>query len=222
MISLILLVVNLILLVNALMRHRRSIHIRSALVFAIAWLASLSSAMSQSVITPEYGPDGRLKVPVGFETWVFVGSNLGLAYKSELPAMTAAEATRAAAQVFHNVYINPEAYEHFRRTRTFPEKTILVMEVLGAASKESDSILSSGVFNGERLGLEVAVKNTARPDGQTTPWAYYDFTDRQQPSGIREFAPAFPDQACENCHRQHASMDNVWVQFYPSLRKLLK
>ena len=210
-----------LLVVNLIMRHLRFIFIRSVLVLVVAWLASLSSAVSQSAATPQYAPDGRLKVPVGFETWVFVGSNLGLAYKAELTAMTATEATRAAPQLFHNVYINPEAYEHFRRTKTFPEPTILVMEVFSAASKESD-ILSSGVFNGERRGLEVAVKNTARPDGQTTPWAYYDFTDRQQPSNIREFAPAFPDQVCESCHRQHASIDNVWVQFYPSLRKLLK
>ncbi|MDF0584776.1 cytochrome P460 family protein [Bradyrhizobium yuanmingense] len=209
-----------LLVANAVMRHRRSIHI--FLVFAVTWLASSSSAIGQSATKPEYAPDGRLKAPIDFERWVFVGSNLGLAYKEELPTMTSVEAARAAPQLFHNVYINPEAYEHFRRTRTFPDPTILVMEVFSAASKEADGVLSSGVFNGERRGLEVAVKNTARPDGQMTPWAYYDFSDQQPSSNIREFAPAFPDQVCESCHRQHASMDNVWVQFYPTLRKLLK
>jgi hypothetical protein len=35
-------------------------------------------------------------------------------------------------------------------------------------------------------------------------------------------SPAFPDAACESCHHAHASLDDVWVQFYPTLRKLIK
>jgi len=34
-------------------------------------------------------------------------------------------------------------------------------------------------------------------------------------------AEALPDQACESCHAHNAGMDNVWVQFYPTLRKLI-
>jgi hypothetical protein len=57
------------------------------------------------------------------------------------------------------------------------------------------------------------VKNSARPDGSKTDWAYYDFgLDRQS-------AKAFPDKACYDCHVEHAAADNVWVQFYPTLRK---
>jgi hypothetical protein len=36
---------------------------------------------------------------------------------------------------------------------------------------------ASGVFNGRRVGLEVAVTNTSRPDGNATPWAYCNFRD---------------------------------------------
>jgi len=62
------------------------------------------------------------------------------------------------------------------------------------------------------------VKNMNRPDGKTTPWAYYEFTDPSDPTKTLPTASAFPDQACESCHRAHASLDNVWVQFYPTLR----
>jgi hypothetical protein len=31
-----------------------------------------------------------------------------------------------------------------------------------------------------------------------------------------------PDKECETCHKQHASKDNVWVQFYPILRDVLR
>jgi hypothetical protein len=68
---------------------------------------------------PQYTPDGQLKVPTGFETWVFVGSNLALGYKDELKETTRLEATRASQQQFHNIYINPEAYAYFVATRNF-------------------------------------------------------------------------------------------------------
>jgi hypothetical protein len=35
-------------------------------------------------------------------------------------------------------------------------------------------------------------------------------------------APAHEDSDCYDCHKAHASKDNVWVQFYPTLRKLLQ
>jgi hypothetical protein len=173
--------------------------------------------------TPQYAPNGDLLMPVGFETWVFVGSNIGMAYRQGLPAMTAREATRADAPRFHNVYLNPEAYAHFRATRQFPEPTILVMENFAAADKEPQGILSAGQYNGERVGLEVAVKNSNPPDRQNTtvPWAYYVMTDPNDPSKVLPSSGAFGDAACARCHRQHASMDNVWVQFYPTLKKLL-
>lgn len=187
-----------------------------------AWIAFAPQVEAQSRTTPQYNTNGELLPPVGFETWVFVGSNFGMAYKQGLSAMTALEAARADKPLFHNVYINPEAYAHFLATREFPEPTILVMEKFAAADKEPRDVLTSGVFNGERVGLEVAVKNSRRPDGRPTPWAYYNLTDPADPSKLRASAPAFADQICANCHRQHASMDNVWVQFYPTLRKLIK
>jgi hypothetical protein len=186
-----------------------------------AFMAVAPPVAGQTATAPQY-EGNLLRMPVGFETWVFVGSNLGMSYKRDLPATTPSEASRADKPLFHNVYINPEAYASFIATGRFPEPTILVMEIFAAADKEPKGVLTQGVFNGERSGLEVAVKNSRRPDGSTTPWAYYDLTDPTDPSQVSASAPAFPDSRCESCHRQHASLDNVWVQFYPTLRKLNK
>lgn len=200
-------------------------HIRAGILAGLAlsiWLAFGPPVEGQTTTKPQYTAKGELLLPVGYETWVFVGSNLGMAYQRDLPAMTAAEASRADGQRFHNVYINPEAYTVFAATRKFPESTILVMESFTAADKEPKGVLSAGVFNGERVGLEVAVKNSSRPDGSKTPWAYYDFFDRADPSKLLPSSTAFHDKVCEACHRQHASTDNVWVQFYPTLRRVVK
>src|SRR5262249_214959 len=146
------------------------------------------------------------------------GSNLGLGYAPQSAGMTALEAARVQHDEFHNIYIDPAAYEAFVRTGRFPDHTVLVMEHYAAEKKEPNGVLVSGVFNGMLSGLEVAVKNAHRPDGSTTPWAYYVFTDSAHPSTPLAQAAAFPDQDCNACHVKHAGFDNVWVQFYPILR----
>jgi hypothetical protein len=172
---------------------------------------------------PQYTADGKqLKLPVGFETWVFVGSNLGLAYKSESPVTTAAESARATQQQFHNIYINPEAYASFVANKEFPDKTVLVMDVYSAPVREPQNILTAGFYNGKQIGLQVAVKNLHRPDGKPTPWAYYTLMDPFDPNAVMQAsAKAHDNRECFACHELHADKDNVWVQFYPTLRKLL-
>jgi Cytochrome P460 len=190
----------------------------TALCFALA--SSGLSAQSQSSDEPRYTPGGDLLLPNGFDTWVFVGSNLGLSYTPDAAAAASAPPPRAARQQqFHNVSINKAAYDYFSANGRFPGGTVLVMQVFEAADKEPKDVLASGVFNGRRVGLEVAVKNTSRPDGKATPWAYYNFTDPSDRTKVLASATAFPDENCANCHQRHASIDNVWVQFYPALRE---
>ena len=54
---------------------------RAALAIAVTGLAALvwagftSRVESQQSARPQYTSQGELKLPVGFESWVFVGSN---------------------------------------------------------------------------------------------------------------------------------------------------
>jgi hypothetical protein len=197
---------------------RRSGLITAAAAFCFTLAASSPHAQAQLADEPRYAPSGELLLPNGFETWVFVGSNLGLSYTPDAAAAASTPPPRAGRQQFHNVSINKAAYDYFLANDRFPDRTVLVMQVFEAADKEPKGVLASGLFNGRRVGLEVAVKNASRPDGKTTPWAYYNFTDPSDRSKALPSAAAFPDQACANCHQRHASIDNVWVQFYPALR----
>jgi hypothetical protein len=165
---------------------------------------------------PQYTDKGELKLPADFETWVFVGANMGLEYR-EAAANDSPPEKDAGKHVkvgnFHNVYINPEAYAHYAKTGTFPESTILVLDIYQAEQGDPKSIVAEGLFPGQRKDVAVAVKNSTRPDGAKTDWAYYDF-----PAG-QATARAFPDKACYDCHLEHADDDNVCTQFYPTLRK---
>ncbi len=178
---------------------------------------SAADAPTRKSNGPQYNDKGELKLPADFYTWVFVGSNLGIEYR-EAGAPDAAPEKNAEKpdklRNFHNIYIHPEAYEQYAKSGKFPEKTVLVLDMYKAEAGEPKSVVSDGRFPGKQTGVAVAVKNSARPDGGKSDWAYYEFA-LDQPA-----AKAFPNKACYDCHLQHADDDNVWVQFYPTLRRL--
>ncbi len=183
------------------------------------------AARSSSV---HYNKQGELLRPEGYRTWVFVGADLGLDYSQRndqsLDHPSKKDEYPDQGLPFHNVYIDRAAYEQFARTGEFPDKTVLVLELFESRRKEPRNVVTRGQYEGNRVALEVAVKDRERPDGSKTPWAYYDFTGGPGPSGraVRESARAKPDGSCYECHKKHADVDNVWVQFYPTLREISK
>ena len=167
-------------------------------------LPALLTSEEPGMPTPKYTDKGRLIRPEGYREWMFVGANLGMGY-NEGPA--------PAQQNYHNIYIQREAYKQYAKTGKFPDKTILVMEVLGMGTKAS--INRNGSFEEKLIGIEVALKDEKRfPE----KWAYFNFIgegNKPLPD-----AGAFKKQQCWDCHNQHAAKDNVFVQFYPVLRDL--
>jgi Cytochrome P460 len=191
--------------------------------------AGRTDETAQPASMPRYNPAGELLRPEGYRTWVFVGADLGLDYSQrndqslDYPKKKD-EKAEDESRPFHNVYIDRKAYDHYARTGEFPDKTMLVLELFESRRKEPQHIVTRGQFEGNRVALEVAVKDLSRPDGSKTPWGYYDFTGKAGPAGreVRESARAKPDGSCYDCHKKHADVDNVWVQFYPTLRDLTK
>jgi hypothetical protein len=120
---------------------------------------------------------------------------------------------RSGGGHFHNVYLEPGAFERYETTGAFEEGTMLAMVVHEPARHAEPN--RRGWFEGDRVGLEVAVKDTRRFEGG---WAYFDFTGGG--GDLRPAAWPFPPAACAACHAAHAANDNVFVQFYPVLREL--
>jgi hypothetical protein len=205
----------------------RSNRILSMLTLCLA-IAFAQQASAQSPNVPKY--DGnKLIFPDGFRTgWLFVGSNMGLQYKGEgatvLKNGHPVTAAPGPQNAFHNVYITPEGYAGFRASKTaFPDPTILVIDIYSAEKKEPHGILSAGFFDGDRQGALVAVKDSSHPQGSgpdKTVWSYYVFAAADIANPGATAAPAGP--VCNACHKNNGLVDNVWVQFYPVLRALLK
>jgi hypothetical protein len=175
-------------------------------------------AQAQSTPDPQYASGGNLVRPKDFHSWIFVGSNLGLGYDKEVAANTVREVARADLGEFHNIYLKPEDYAAYVRTGMFPDRTVLVMDVYRAQTRDAKGVVTAGSYDGLSLGIEVAVKNKSRPDGSTTDWAYYDFTDRSGGGHFPADKAAEVDKECYDCHKANAGDDNVWVQFYPVIR----
>ena len=155
-------------------------------------------AQAAAAHPPVYAANGDL-LPVGnYREWIYLTSGVDMSYSPKPADMT----------MFDNVFVNPEAYRSFLATGTWPDKTILVLEVREAKSK--GSINQHGHFQGtELMGFEAHVKDTARFPGG---WAFFDF-DSPEKNGslIPQGAP------CYSCHAAHAAVDTTFVQFYPTL-----
>ena len=157
------------------------------------------------MVVPKYTGDQLLR-PTNYREWMFVGSSIGMGYQE------AARPESEKPQQFHNIYIQPEAYRSYVSTGKFPDKTILVMEVISPGTNAS--INKQGKFEDKFVGIEVTVKDESKTPEK---WAYYNFIG----SGGQALpqAKAFAKDACWSCHNQHAAVDNVFLQFYPVLRE---
>jgi hypothetical protein len=144
--------------------------------------------------------------PASYREWVFVGSSLGLSY-----AETAVPDTSAGRELFHNVYIDPAAYQAFSETGTFPDGTVMILELMTAEVKNEPGL--QGRYEGEFVALEASVKDSSRFEGD---WAYYGFTERG--GRLKDKAEPFDRETCWECHNQNAATDMVFTQFYPVLQ----
>jgi Cu/Ag efflux protein CusF len=167
-----------------------------AMLLGIALLAATSSAV-------EYGRDAKMILPRDYRAWVFLSSGIGMSY---LPS-----AGSAANPTFENVFVDPEAYQEFLKTGTWPDKTVLILE--SRASESKLSINKDGRVQTRLLGISAHVKDSSHGG-----WAFYDFGDGSQTEGT--LLPKTAD--CYACHQMNGAVDTTFVQFYPTLAEIAK
>lgn len=162
---------------------------------------AMSDAASDA---PSYAKDGNLMAPAGYREWVFLTSGIDMTY-------TAPKAGDGAPShsMFDNVFVNPSAYRGFLTKGTWPDGTVMVLEIRGAENPVS--INKRGhTQSGEVMGMEIHVKDKGG-------WAFYDL------SGGGPEAKLIPKPAsCYTCHEEHAAADTTFVQFYPTLMPVAK
>src|SRR6516162_10602202 len=112
----------------------------------------------------EFTPDGKLKQPVGYRQWVFVGSPLT---PNDL------NGGEANFPEFHAVYIDPESFAQYQKTGKFRDGTVIVKELSSVGSKKAAS--GNGYFQGDITGLDTTIKDSKRFKDEPGSWAYFSF-----------------------------------------------
>jgi hypothetical protein len=174
----------------------------SAALFCVLTISMTSRAQPVMANAPAYTADGRLEFPKAYRKWVYLSSGLDMSY---LPLAFRAMST------FGNVFANPEAYDAFVENGTWPDKTVLVLEVRRA--EQNASINKGGRSQGEAVRTEVHVKDAARFEGG---WAFFAFGDERPAAMIPRTAN------CYSCHQANGAVDTTFVQFYPTLLSIAR
>lgn len=164
----------------------------------------------------EFTNDGAVKKPTDWREWIYVGSPL---------TPNALNGGAAAFPEFHNVYVEPGAFEHYKKTGEWADGTQIVKELTTVYQDpngnnedgSSGQVSGVGYFEGEFAGLELTVKDSKRFADEPGGWAYFSFGHKAPP--YNETATAFPTAACNSCHEANAGdTDFVFTKFYPVIR----
>jgi hypothetical protein len=174
-------------------------------ILAKAVVPAAAAAADAPKALVEFTADGKLKQPVGYRKWVFVGSPLT---PNDL------NGGEASFPEFHAVYIDPESFAHYEKTGEFRDGTVLIKELSSVGSKKSPA--GNGYNQGEFTGLETAIKDSKRFKDEPGHWAYFSFGHKYPlKAEVSKNAAA----ACNQCHEQNAmKTDWVFSQHYPVLR----
>jgi hypothetical protein len=179
-----------------------------AVLFGIAGLSYMLAGAAPPPGGPtalvEFTPDGKLKRPVGYRQWVYVGTPLT---PNDL------NGGEAAFPEFHAVYIDPESFAHYEKTGEFRDGTVMIKELISVGAKEATS--GKGYFMGDFRGLEASIKDSTRFKDEPGHWAYFSFGHKYP---LKAEAAKFAAASCNACHQASAAQDDVFSQYYPVLR----
>lgn len=166
-------------------------------LFLIPRPAHVAAATSSA---PAYAANGDMLPPTNYREWIYLTTGIDMSYTTKSDDMP-------DHSMFDNVFVNPEAYRSFLATGTWPDKTMVILEVREARSK--GSINQRGHFQGGGvMDMEIHVKDEVRFPGK---WAFFSFDAGKNGTLIPQGAP------CYTCHQAHAAVDTTFVQFYPTL-----
>jgi hypothetical protein len=165
-------------------------------------LICASTISAQDSDAPRYTASGSLVLPANYREWMFLSAGLGMTYGPSASVNTEEHPS------FENVFVNRPAYQAFLKTGNWPDKTMFILEIRSSESK--GSINKGGHYQSGIAAIESEVKDNGR-------WTFYAFGK----SGA-EGKPLDRTESCYGCHSANGLVDNIFVQFYPTLLPVAK
>ncbi len=170
---------------------------------------------------PEWTGEDKLslKLPKDFRRWVYLGAPF---------TPHALNGGKANFPEFHYVYVQPEAFDHYRQHGVWPEGTIMFKELQltdshGKKGVQKDGsrfeVSGRGYFPGAVNGADAAVKDSSR-FSESKNWGYFNYGHHAPP--YLAAAPAAPIAACAGCHIANATEDMAYMEMYRPIVTPLK
>jgi hypothetical protein len=193
------------------MTTRKTIGIALAAALAVGSVAALAQSRprasgAETAAVKVVDASGNLRVP----------ENYRLRYQA-LGSWAIAADGAAGSKEMHEVYASPGAIAAYQKTGRFPDGTVLVKEVFGAATV---SMTTGTVSHPETLkGWFVMVKDSKNSHpgnplwGDGWGWSWFD-ADKPLKTTSTDYK-----SACQGCHVPAKSTDWIYVNGYPALRR---
>jgi hypothetical protein len=149
--------------------------------------------------------DGKLQKPADLESWIFLGTSLGMGYNP-------GSFNAAHPGQFQVVLMEPNAYRHFVRNGSYAPGSMFLLSFYNIDEHER-SINQNGFTQADLTNYEIHLIDPARgQDGRT----FFVFGANDV-----EGAPLPAGNNCVNCHVKHGAFQGTFAQFYPTLRPLI-
>jgi hypothetical protein len=145
---------------------------------------------------------GNLLKPQDLESWVFVGTSLGLGYNE-------AQFKPAPPGLFQVVQLEPTAFRYFMKNGHFAPGSMLLLSFYGTDTRMSNN--NPGYVQSGLKGQEIHLIDPARK--ADSGHVFYGF-----PPNGNEGKPVPPGNECVRCHLAHGAFEGAFIQFYPVMR----
>jgi len=182
-------------------------HVIPTLFLALLILAP-ASAPAQSPPAPlsvaRVDADGKLQKPADLETWVFLGTSLGMGYN---PGSFNAQRPGQ----FQVVLMEPNAFRHFKQHGSFAPGSMFLLSFYDPDQRRS--ISQVGFVQADLTNYEIHLINNSKGDDRHVFYMFGPKDSRGSPLPTKN--------ACVDCHIKHGAFDGTFAQFYPTIRHLI-
>jgi hypothetical protein len=189
----------------------RSIYRVAALATTAAGTLALAiAALGQDASQPaphalqiaQLTPKGKLQKPADLDSWVFLGTSLGMGYN---PGSFNADHPGQ----FQVVLMEPNAYRHFVEHGSYAPGSMFLLSFYNS-DQQKRSINQNGFTQADLTNYEIHLIDPSRgADGR----AFFVFG-----ANDTEGNPLPAGNNCVSCHVKHGAFEGTFAQFYPTLR----
>ena len=167
-----------------------------------------TAATAKPIQIAQFTADGKLQKPADLDSWVFLGTSLGMGYNP-------GSFNAAHPGQFQVVLMEPNAYRHFVQNRSYAPGSMFLLSFYDS-DKQQRSINQNGFTQADLTNYEIHVIDPAKGDQGDKGHAFYVFNPNDTQG---EALPA--GNACVRCHVEHGAFDGTFAQFYPTLRPMI-